>query len=179
MITLTGFSASGKSTIEKELCKLGYTRIISYTTRAMRENEVNRVDYHFITENEFINKANEGFFAETTSYPTVFGVKYYGTAKEDISNDKVAVVNVEGLWQLQQDKSLNITSFFIDVDEKILIKRLKKRNDPKKEYIRRLGADRIDFKGIENKVDFVIDGRFRTPHELALEIIEKDRLKNL
>jgi guanylate kinase len=179
VIILTGYTSCGKSTIEKELVKLGYTRIITYTSRTMRDYEINHIHYHFIKDKEFMNKINEGFFAETSSYDTINGLAHYGTAKEDISNDKVEVLNVEGLTQLQKDPSLNITSFFIDVNKRTLVKRLKKRGDKRKEYRRRLKRDRIDFKGIEDKVDFVIDGRFRTPHELALEIIEKDRLKSL
>ena len=47
IFALIGRSGTGKSTIEKQLEKLGYTRIISNTTRPIRENEQNHKDYHF------------------------------------------------------------------------------------------------------------------------------------
>lgn len=179
MICLLGYSASGKDTILHELMKMGYIPLISYTTRKPRHYEQNHVDYHFITNADFIDKLDSNFFAEKTSYNTIDGKAYYGSAFDDISDDKVCIVNPDGLSQLQCHDGLNIASFYIDVPKRILIKRLKKRGDKRKEYRRRLKRDRIDFKRIENKVDFVIDGMFNSPHVLALEIIEKARLKNL
>ena len=52
-ICLVGKSCSGKDTIARELVKLGYERILTYTTRPQRPSELDGVDYHFITENEF------------------------------------------------------------------------------------------------------------------------------
>lgn len=48
IIVLVGASGSGKSTLEKLICKeFEMNKIISSTTRPMRKNEVNNVDYHF------------------------------------------------------------------------------------------------------------------------------------
>ena len=48
IIVLVGASGSGKSTLEKLICKeFDMNKIISSTTRPMRKNEVNNVDYHF------------------------------------------------------------------------------------------------------------------------------------
>ena len=48
MIVLVGESASGKSSIERNLVeKHGYNRVISYTTRKPRTGEHDGVDYHF------------------------------------------------------------------------------------------------------------------------------------
>ena len=40
MLILLGKSCSGKTTIQKELSKLGMSPIIQYTTRPKRENEI-------------------------------------------------------------------------------------------------------------------------------------------
>ena len=65
MIILVGESASGKSTIEKILSeKYGYIKTVSYTTRPPRENEVDGVDYNFISANEYTEKFNNNFFVE-------------------------------------------------------------------------------------------------------------------
>ena len=51
IIVLVGKTASGKTTVANELCKHhGYKRIVTYTTRPMRKNEVQDVDYHFISD---------------------------------------------------------------------------------------------------------------------------------
>ena len=47
LIVLCGYSGSGKTTIANVLQeKYGYHRIITYTTRPKREQEVNGKDYH-------------------------------------------------------------------------------------------------------------------------------------
>ena len=55
MLILVGHSASGKTEIANEL-KRDYDmkKIITYTTRPIRVNEVNGIDYHFVTEEEFL-----------------------------------------------------------------------------------------------------------------------------
>ena len=63
IIVLVGRTASGKSTVAKELEKHGFERIITYTTREKRPNEVEDVDYHFIDNQKFLDMAEVGFFA--------------------------------------------------------------------------------------------------------------------
>ena len=53
MIVLVGESASGKSSIERELVALGFNKIVTYTTRPMRKEDVDGETYHFITEEQF------------------------------------------------------------------------------------------------------------------------------
>jgi len=173
MIVLVGFSASGKSTIEKILVNKGFVKITSYTTRPLRvkDNEVDGVAYHFISDEDFDKKLNTDCFAENTSYNTVFGVWRYASAKEDIDDNKVCVLNPDGLRQLKEHDDLNIVSFYIEVDEDIIINRLIKRGDKKKEYERRLEADRNDFANIFDEVDYVINGNELTAEELADNIL--------
>ena len=58
MLVLVGPSASGKSAIVKYLTKnYGLVKFITCTTRAIRVGEVNDVDYHFLSQEEFL----EGF----------------------------------------------------------------------------------------------------------------------
>ena len=57
MIILVGASASGKTEIANILIKkYGYEKMVTATTRPMRVNEVNKVDYFFLTEEEFKTK---------------------------------------------------------------------------------------------------------------------------
>ena len=52
IIVLLGASGSGKSTIERELATHhGFKKVISYTTRPIRNGEENGKDYYF-TNNE-------------------------------------------------------------------------------------------------------------------------------
>jgi guanylate kinase len=178
ILVLTGYTASGKDTVLKELIKLGYKSITSYTTRAIRLTtippETNGIEYHFISEEEFGQKKKEGFFAETTSYETVRGIAQYGCSKEDVLRNPngVIILNPDGLSQVKQ-KNINVTSFYLDVDQDTLIERLKKRGDNEEEYLRRLETDREDFENIHSEVDFIIDANNKTPRTIALEIISR------
>ena len=53
MIVLVGKTCSGKDSIKKELINLGMKNIVTYTTRPLRNGEVNGVDYHFIDIDTF------------------------------------------------------------------------------------------------------------------------------
>ena len=155
MILLVGKTAVGKDTIQNELIKLGYNTVVSYTTRPPRKNEVNGISYHFITKEEFLQKEKEGYFAETTSYNVATGETwYYGSAIQDLSNDKVMIVNPEGLKQIKKIKSLNPIAFFIMADEETIWNRLRQRGDNAAEARRRLNADDTDFADIILDVDF-------------------------
>ena len=173
MIIILGKTCAGKSEIQKEFIKLGYQGLISFTTRPMRNGETNGVDYHFITVDDFMQKVKDNFFAETTSYNTVEGVWHYASAIEDIDDNKICVLNPDGLRQLKEHKDLNITSIYIKVNKRTLKNSLIKRGDKKAEYKRRLKADKKDFRRMANKVDYVIcnNGYKKTPEQLAKEII--------
>ena len=171
ILIILGKTASGKSTIQKELVNYGFNPLVTYSTRPKRPNEIDGIDYHFITTEEFYKKESEGFFAETTSYNTAHGLWCYGSAIEDITDDKICVLNPSGYWQLLMNQNLDITTVYIDVKKRILKQRLKARGDNKKEYKRRLKADNVDFKGIKKAADYVLDGNSKTPQALAIEIM--------
>ena len=135
MILLVGKTASGKDTLQKELIKLGYKAVVSYTTRPPRAGEVDGIAYHFITKEDFLSKDKDGFFAETTSYNVATGETwYYGSAIKDLTDDKVMIVNPdETLWN-----------------------RLRQRGDDAAEARRRLNADDTDFAGIVSDVEFCL-----------------------
>ncbi len=172
MILLCGKSCSGKDTIQKELIKLGMKSVVSYTTRPPRKGEIDGVTYHFITKEEFLDKEKQGFFAETTSYNVANGETwYYGSAIEDLTDDKVAIVNPEGLRQIKKIKSLNPVTFCIMADEETIWNRLRQRGDDAAEARRRLNADDIDFADIDKDVDFSFRNVGLKPELLAEMIL--------
>ena len=166
MYVIVGASCAGKSTIERKLTEHGLKRIISYTSRAIRKNETNHVDYHFLTKEEFEQKLSEGFFAEHS----VYNSWNYGIASEDCHDDAIAVVETSGMRQLKANKNLNVKSFCIETDERSRVIRMMKRSDNIMESFRRVISDQGMFSGIEYEVDYVIpnpDGEL----DLAVEKI--------
>ena len=157
MILLIGKTSSGKSVIQKELIKLGYNAGVTFTTRPPRPGEVDGVDYNFITKEEFLAKESDGFFAEYTSYNVASGETwYYGSAIKDLTDDKVMIVNPEGLKKIKKIASLNPVAFYLMAEEETIWNRLRQRGDDAAEARRRLNADDMDFAGIVNDVEFCL-----------------------
>lgn len=167
MLVIVGESASGKSSVEKVLVeKYGFQKIVSYTTRKPRIGEIDGIDYHFITRERFGELIAEGFFAEYAEY----NGWYYGTAKEDCTSDKVAVLTPHGLRQMK-----NITfviSFYINVPRRDRLIKILQRGDNIEEAYRRNLTDVGMFDGIADEVTHVIDneGYENSVEEMAYSI---------
>lgn len=172
MLILVGGSASGKSTIEKILCEeYGYKKVTSYTTRSPRDGEVDGVDYHYISQEDFFEKWQNGFFAEVGEY----NGWYYGSAIEDCTNDKVAVLTPHGMRQLKEKTDIDVTSIYIKVPRRDRLIKILQRNDNIEEAKRRDGSDVGQFDGIEDEVTYVIEnnGYEFSPHEMAENVHQK------
>lgn len=170
MIVLLGESGSGKSSIEKYLVEnYGYKKIVSYTTRQPREGEVDGVDYHFITVSQFRRLKLQGFFAEESTYRDW----YYGVAKRDCTDDKVAVLTPHGLRQISKIDDINITSFYINVPRRDRLIKILQRGDSIEESYRRNVSDVGMFDGIEDEVDYVIHnyGYEKSIEEMSKEVL--------
>lgn len=172
MLILLGKSCSGKSTIQRELVRLGMAPILEYTTRPQRKNEEDGKTYHFVTERKFLDLCKKNFFAVNKSYKVYNGeIWCYGIAAQDLLDDKVIVTNPKVLGMLKKNENIHPVVFYIKTDENIIWDRLLARKDNIDEAQRRLIADREDFKEIENFADYIIDNNgMKSPKELAKEI---------
>ena len=70
---VSGPSGAGKTTLVTQALArlkpdLDIDRIITYTTRAPREGEIDGKDYIFLSREKFLEKQADGFFLETTDY---------------------------------------------------------------------------------------------------------------
>ena len=170
MIVLVGESASGKSSIEKHLkTYYGYKKLVTYTTRSPRQGEVDGVDYHFINVDKFKELKEQDFFAETAIYNNW----YYGTAKEDCTDDKVVVLTPHGLRQISKIPDINVISFYINVPRRDRLIKILQRGDDIEEAYRRNLSDCGQFDGVEDEVDYVIsnDGYKKSIEEMTKEIL--------
>ena len=97
IIALIGKSGSGKDTIMKEIIKQksDLHEIISCTTRPKRENEIDGVNYYFLTPSEFTEKVLKYEMLEATCFNDWF----YGTSYDSLDKNKIniGVYNTEGI----------------------------------------------------------------------------------
>lgn len=75
ILGLCGPTGAGKGYILDELLKRGYPveRIVSYTTRKKRPNEINGVHYYFVSRKEFESTKDENGFFESSCWKDCYG----------------------------------------------------------------------------------------------------------
>ena len=160
LLIIGGKSGSGKDSVVKEFEKNGWKRIVKYTNRPKREDEIDGVDYHFVS----IELMETIPFIFKQSFVVANGdTWYYGFPMEHImlsdnKNDKYIII----MTPFEYNKFLDMTKEFkiigkdfisvqIDVPDDIRRERLIKRGDDIEEIDRRIKADNKDFEGWELK----------------------------
>ena len=114
MIVLAGASASGKTEVAKVLAsKYGITKIVTTTTRDKRKDEVDGVDYFFVSKEKFEQMILEDRFVEYTLY----NGQMYGSTKDQIANDKCVVIDPAGLRSYIALNNKNIVTFYLEADD--------------------------------------------------------------
>ena len=168
MIVLSGASASGKTEAAKMLmAKYGIQKAITTTTRPMRVNEQNGRDYFFVSKEQFEKLIQEDKFVEHT----IYNGNYYGSSKDQIANDRVVVIDLEGLKSYSRLHDSRIVTFYLDTCEDIRYKRMLERGDKKEDALKRLENDRRIFaKGNIPKTNYYIDSENKTIEEVADEV---------
>lgn len=171
LIAFCGGSGSGKSYYEKLMNKEGYSKLISTTTRALREkdNEKHGVDYYFVSFEEF-DKID---MVETT----IVGINKYGLSMEELlskDKDKILVVDPNGVEQIL-NKINNVIVILIDLPLDIRKENMFKRGDTQEQIEKRLENE--DYVG-----DFYKKGL--TPDILITEMVPNiqiiiDKIKQL
>ena len=173
MIILVGASATGKSVVAKQLFeKYKIKKVVTYTTRPMRDGEVNHIDYHFVSKDDFINKMNNDYFIETASYNN----NYYGTAYEDISKDKVLIVEPNGANVYYDKLNDKVAIYYLQASEAMRKERMQTRGDSLDNINKRLKSDEeyFDFSKF-NHIDLVVKTEDKTVEEVSDIVMEHYR----
>ena len=193
-----GPSCAGKDTIFKEIIEsTDLTPIIPYTTRPMRDGEVEGKEYHFINNHEMYEMINKGEIVEKREYNTTQGLWIYGTSIVDVDFDSIndyAVINtLAGYREMvfkNNSNAHNIVPIYISTTDEIRIdravRREKKRENPDYvEMCRRFVADAKDYSeeninkaGIKKENIFENNNDINDTINNILEFIERRRTKN-
>ena len=155
MLLLLGPSASGKTESAKIMInRYPISRVVTYTTRPKRINEIDGFDYHFVDIPTFLQLRDSHYFVETAQYNQSF----YGTPKNQMASDKFIILEPQGLKSFLKLEDCPIVSIFLKTDESTRIERMKLRKDRIEDIRKRIEADRVQFdlSKIEG-LDLVID----------------------
>ena len=179
-IILSAPSGSGKSTLAtyllSEIGSLSFS--ISSTTREMRKNEKNGIDYYFITYDEFKKNIDEGNFIE---WEQVYNNDFKGTLKSEINrlvNEKKNIifdVDVVGGLNLKKYFGIDSLSIFVDVPsiDDLKIRLLERGTDLKENIQERLSKAKKET-SLKNNFDVIImnDNIIKAKNEI-LKIVTK------
>ena len=90
-------SGCGKTSLVRELCQT-YSfleQTVSFTTRALRSGEVDGLDYHFISEEDFLTSKNNNKFIESQKvYDNFYGTTYE-SVDEILHSGKDAILEID------------------------------------------------------------------------------------
>ena len=155
---IMGKSATGKDTIYKRLLQnseLGLKRIVSYTTRPIREGEKEGEEYHFTDIGNLELLEKQGKIIECRSYDTIHGIWYYYLVKDSqidlANNDYLIIGTLESYMKIRDYFGKNkVVPIYIELDdgERLTraLEREKTQSEPKyEEMCRRFLADCQDF----------------------------------
>ena len=139
MVVLSSPSGVGKTTLTKKIQQKysNFKISVSHTTRSPRTNEINGIDYNFVSNEQFEELIRKKEFYE---YAKIFD-NYYGTLKKNVdntikNNDIIFDIDWQGTKQLSEFKNLNLIKLYLITDSKEELKqRLLKRDQNSEEEI--------------------------------------------
>lgn len=132
LVVISGPSGVGKDTLIERLLELdpNLRYSVSCTTRPPRPNEVDGVDYSFVSRERFQELINQAAFVEHASY----NGNLYGTLGErvererDAGHDVVLKIEVQGAEQIRAKTPGAIFIFVVPPSVDELVRRQIKRN---------------------------------------------------
>jgi guanylate kinase len=181
LIVVSGPSGVGKDSVVNCLKERGLPVhfVVTATTRARRENEVNGKDYFFLSKDEFAHMIDAG---ELIEYAFVYN-DYKGIPKQQVrealasGHDVIMRVDVQGAASVRKLAPEAILIFLTTESEQELVNRLMARKTEKPEELSlRIATARQELKRAV-EFDYVIvnsDGRLTETVDTVIAIIKAE-----
>lgn len=181
LFTVSAPSGAGKTSLLAELVRqLPDIRVsVSHTTRAMRPGERDGIDYHFVTEPEFLAMLDQAEFLE---HARVFN-NLYGTSQrwvtERLNNgtDVVLEIDWQGAAQVRRLLPDCVRVFILPPSIDTLMTRLTSRRQDRPEVIQqRLAQAREEISHYVEADYLIVNDQFDTALDELLAVVKSQRL---
>ncbi len=181
LFIVSGPSGCGKGTVLAEIIKqdnIYYS--VSATTRSPRPGEVNGVNYHFLSKDEFEKLIENDGVLEYANYCG----NYYGTPKKPVEDmlaegkNVILEIEVQGALKVMDKCPEAVSVFILPPSLKELCRRLHKRGTETEEVIeKRIGEAAGEIRKAVNYDYVMINGELETAVSDLLSIINSQKLK--
>ena len=181
MIVVSGPAGSGKGTVNAHLIETGdYCFSVSATTRAPRPGEVDGVNYHYISKDEFQSRIASGDMLEYTEYCG----NYYGTPKKEAEavlasgKNLLLEIEVEGARNIKAKYPDAVLILLLPPSHSVQEQRLRSRGTESEDKILlRLARakEEITFADCYDYVVYNHDGRDKEAAAQILAIVEAEK----
>ena len=160
MVVLSGPAGVGKDSVLRGLRERGvpFHFVVTTTDRPIRNGEVDGVDYHFVTTQEFQRLIDTDALIE---YANPYG-QHKGVTKEEVRRafssglDAVMRLDVQGAATIRRKYEQAVTIFLAPPEPEALIRRLLGRGDDDPEQIRRRVDDSLLEMGRAAEFDYLV-----------------------
>ena len=181
LVILSGVAGAGKDTVKQEIMKRieNVITLPSYTSREIRNTDVEGKTYHFVTKEQFEEMIKNDEFYEYDVHHN----NYYGTSRkllnEKIKSGKIIIkdIDVNGTEHLQDLLKTNtkVVTIFLRVPKDELERRLKERTDSPAEI--RLRLSRFEYEESKiNLYDYVLkNDDLEKTVKIVMTIIENEK----
>lgn len=181
LFIVSGPSGCGKGTVLAEILKQDNVYYsVSATTRAPRPGEINGVNYHFLSKDEFEKLIENGGMLEYANYCG----NYYGTPKKPVEDmlaegkNVILEIEVQGALKVMEKCPEAVSVFILPPSLKELRRRLHKRGTETEEVIeKRIGEAAGEIRKAVNYDYVMINGELEIAVSNLLSIINSQKLK--
>lgn len=183
ILVLDGLLGGGKTTLARLLTQtekhINFS--VSATTRPKREGEVDGLNYHFMTKEEFLKKKEEGYFLETTER---LG-NYYGTPRlaveEALANGQDIIFDIDyvGTRELKKQMGSDVVSvFLVPPSYEVLKQRLWDRGSETEESFKIRMKQNAEYLDLWEEYDYIfVNDTLQDTLRRMQQILRSERLK--
>lgn len=186
LVVISGPSGVGKDMTIARLKEMGHSFhfVVTATTRPKRPNEVDGVDYFFVSTSEFAELIEQG---ELLEYAVVYG-DYKGIPKAQVrqalasGKDVIMRIDVQGAATIRRLVPEAVLIYLSAESEEALVRRLRERKtEPEDQLKMRIATARQELKRLDNFDYLVINAEDKldqTCHKIiAIITAEKCRVE--